>query len=188
MIGKFRTFLAGLGAVVCLSAQAAPVDFAFRFDNRTGNTEGVVTGRILGLQDNLSGQAATSLVIDSYSGLGGALEEADAVTWSLVHLNAFNVQNGELIGWDFVAQTLNGGASDHFFLSRALGSGSCQNGVCLGPLLSMDNGATTIANGQLTFTSLTEQQAVPEPTTLALVGIGALGLLAARRKTSGRGS
>lgn len=177
----FRNSLASLGIVACFAVHAAPVDFSFTFDNLTGNANGVVTGRILGLQDNASGQQATSVLIDSYGGLGGTLEDADAVQWTVVHRNAFTVANGVLTSWSFLAQDLLSGDSNHFGLSDALSSSSCVASFCLAPFLSLDNGVSTIAAGSLTFTAISDTQEVPEPATLALAGWAAIGLLASRR-------
>ena len=58
---------AALTVSSAMPAQA--LDFGFEFSNFYGNTNGTVTGRILGLQDNTSNQAASSVIIDSIPGV-----------------------------------------------------------------------------------------------------------------------
>jgi hypothetical protein len=189
VVRHIKQFLAGLGVLACIGAHATPVDFLFRFDNQTGNAGGVVTGRILGLLDNVAYQTATSVLIDSYTELEGALKQVDAVLWGDVYSNSFSVLNGELTAYDFLARGDRGvGSVDTFSLrgGRML-SESCFNGACDAPFLSLDSGLTTIAGGTLTFEMLNNAQEVPEPATLTLVGLASIGLLAAHRRRD-RGS
>jgi len=54
---------------------ANALSFQSSFTNTIGNIPGAVTGRVLGLVDNTAGQAATSVIIDTYPPLQGHVSD-----------------------------------------------------------------------------------------------------------------
>lgn len=71
MLSSLGTILAARLLVAPVAANAMPITLSFAFDNISGNVNGTVTGRILGLAGNALDQAASSVLIDSVpAGLG----------------------------------------------------------------------------------------------------------------------
>jgi len=89
---------------VYFPVNAGPLlDFSFSFSD----SGGTVSGRILGLMDDTSNQAAQQVIIDSYptppfSNVGGAFG-GEATSWSTVGLNDFSVLGGTITQMGFYA-------------------------------------------------------------------------------------
>lgn len=161
-------------ALAPLGAEASLV-FSFSFDGTDlveSDTAGPITGEIRGLADNVALQPATEIVV---TGVG-----EHSVPFSLpfdviaegwfVAGNAFSVSGGEIVEWNFVAAEAG--------LVLDIGG----TGV-FPPEFRSENSfrATRALLDDIRFTNIT---AVPAPASLALVGIGALGLLASYRGRS----
>ena len=165
-----------LGALLLfgLSAGAhAGLIFSFEFSDASGDK---VTGRIFGLLDNTSGQTATSILIDSFTGqVGGEFGTAtnDATTWASVTLNSFSVAAGQITFAAFGAQDAI--ASLGTFCINFVGCIDSTSRLQLQtiPILIRDFGGF----GGVTFAS------VPEPSTGVLLVLGLLGLTIARRRS-----
>ncbi len=101
------TLMATTLAVAITAPHAKALEFTFSFSNVTGSTPGTVSGKITGLEDNTSNQAADSVIIESFPGsLGGSFDEGDdAVAWNDVQENSFSVTNGEIVSAMFYAET-----------------------------------------------------------------------------------
>lgn len=163
------------------AVQAALV-FSFSFDNDIDDPgkaiDGTVTGRIFGLVDNTTSQAATSVVIDSFpSGLGGVVDEAEVLDWTFVDLNNFDVAGGEITLADFSATLLTDPVEDMDQLCfRTIASGTCSGYV---NVFTMDQVNTYVANN--TVGGVTFDQVVPIPGAVWLFGSGLMGLIGISR-------
>jgi hypothetical protein len=160
-----------------LSANAHATDINFSFDNVSGNVPGTVSGRIFGLVDNTN-SAATEILITSvpaaiaggvpptsFSAFGSATSVGQYITF-----NSFTLSGGVVT--DAVFQ-IYGGYFD-LNLQPAFGDAFYNELLSSDVSLSVQN-----KNGfaGVTFSS------VPEPVSMALLGVGVLGLAAARRRS-----
>lgn len=157
---------------VCPSAYAGLI-FEFGFSNATGDH---VSGRIIGLEDDMANQAASNIFIDSFTGqTDGVFGTAtnDATIWSAVYSNRFSVSSGQIVQSVFAAQDRN--ASRGTFCINLSG--------CIGQtsLLKLQNAGVSVGNskgfGGVQFRNVTS---VAEPGTVGLLGIGLIGLAARR--------
>lgn len=160
------------------ASSASALTFQFTFTNTVGNVAGSVSGKIFGLADNLAGQAATSVLIETFpAGLGGIVNVGlDAVTWGVQNANAFAVAGGAITAANFFAQDITGGgaAADTLLLNAVAGFN----------LLTFDNNGTQVRNNAgLGGTTYAQVSAVPEPGTWGLLGIGLVGLAIAGWRT-----
>ena len=164
-------------AAVCSAPAHAGLIFEFSFDNTVGTTPGTVTGRIFGLEDNRDGQAATSIVIDTFPDTleGSFLTDNDAAGWDSVAWNSFDVSNGAITAAIFSAQTVSSSTANKLCLRT---SNKCVAGRDGGNFLTLDNGRTYVSNNGGFSGVRFAAVAIPLPPALALFafGLGALGL------------
>ena len=136
LIGLLLT--AGLILGQAIPAQA--LNFGFEFSNFYGNTNGTVTGRILGLQDNTANQAASHVIIDSIpdafsplpsvegiggvGGAGGVGIHLDVLAWPEFWVNDFTVLNGAITSYDVRTASGTGGQGFHLSSTYLDGVGS----------------------------------------------------------------
>ena len=95
--------VAFLAAAFTTPAHASLI-FGFSFLDANYGSD-YVTGRILGLEDNRAGQAASSVIIDTYPDwLSGSFDNTnDAVLWNSVLDNSFDVTDGMITSSTFRA-------------------------------------------------------------------------------------
>jgi len=154
------------------AAQAALV-FSFSIENNVvdpGNAiDGTVTGRIFGLDDDTAGQAATSVVIDSFpAGLGGVVDEAEVLNWTNVDFNTFDVSGGEITRAIFAATLVTSDLADLDQLCfRTVANGTCSTFL---NVFTMDKADTYVANTNIAGVTFT--QYVPIPPTIGLLANG----------------
>jgi hypothetical protein len=167
------------------------VDFIFSFANVTGDTNGTVTGRILGLSDNGIGQAAPSVLIDTFpAALAGSFNIGnDATLWEVQLVNSFDVSGGAITGATFGAFQGNGGADDGFRLNYTGNYWPTTSGISNQNWLTLDDTVPDVENldgfAGVTFTPVA---AVPLPggLPLFLAALSAFGLIVIRRRSIAR--
>jgi hypothetical protein len=150
LVAKSIAIAAALVGGMAQPAQA--LDFFFSFNNVNGTTNGTVSGRIIGLEDNTPNQMADNVFIDDFpAGLGGAFNNMsnDALTWSNVAAHSFTVTNGNLTSANFNALDTSNSETDFLRLNFA---GTTNN-------LSLDGFSTSVSN----FNSLTGLTFTPVP-------------------------
>lgn len=208
-----RKPLAGLLLATVLTVGSAlpaqALDFGFEFSNFYGNTNGTVTGRILGLQDNSSNQAATSVIIDSIPGAFSTVGSVptpggfgnDILGWIGTPINDFSVENGVITSYEVFNYTGIGGQG--FLLSKSLGDGIGLFAEDLNSNGDLDEDDIFLDTDLITFTSLDPSnsnqsvsynaltvtfgggipnQPVPEPSTMLLLGSGLTSIIAWRAR------
>jgi hypothetical protein len=162
---------------ILLLAPSANADaFTFSFTNNEGNIDGTVTGEILGLTNNAAFQAASDLIITSYTGftseddtLLGATP-VDMNSWT-VEENQFTETSGQITFADFEAINVSPpspGVEDYISFDGS--SGSFGDTFISGEEEAEDD----IEYGgppPITFTPVT---AAPEPSSIILLGGGLL--------------
>jgi hypothetical protein len=172
MIHKASCMIFVASAAVIASLPAAKADnFQFSFTNTYGDVSGTVTGEILGLTNNAT-SAATSVII---TGFPAALDlpftsPINVTSWTVQQQNEFTETNGQVTAGAFWATESD---TYRFYLDgdgvyNFLGSDSLQV-----------YGNNYIAADNITPLAAT---AVPEPASLALLGLsaGVIGLLRRR--------
>lgn len=171
-------------------ARAAIVDFYFSFTNVTGDTNGTVTGRILGLSDNAAGQAATNVLIDSYPeplSFGFFNVGNDATAWETQLVNSFDVSGGLITAATFAAYQNTGGADDSLRLNYTGNYWPTTTGISNQNWLSLDDTIPDVENlngfAGVTFTPIA---AVPLPAALPLflTGLVVFGFVVRRRRST----
>ncbi|MEO0566442.1 MAG: hypothetical protein AAF066_01825 [Pseudomonadota bacterium] len=170
---QFRTFAAVAATVIMatLPARAATItDFTFSFTNSAANGGGTVTGIVRGLEDNMTGQAATSVeILTNTAGFGIGEYVGNPF------LNSWDVAGGLISGVFFssfgTGNTSPAVVDSSFFVSFA-------RAVQIG----LNNSPTSVSSVP---TGSTPQQffkptVVPLPATLPLLlgGLGLIGLAA----------
>jgi len=197
---------AGLTLGQAIPAQA--LNFGFEFSNFFGNTNGTVTGRILGLQDNTSNQAASNVIIDSIPGVFAPIGSIpspggfgnDVLGWAGAPINTFSVINGAITSFEVFNATGIGGQL--FLFSNTLLGGIAlfaEDQNLDGDLSEEDifldtdqinfhslnqstpNQGNSINSVQITITGFPNQP-VPEPSTILLLGSGLAGIVAWRTR------
>ena len=200
----------GIGLTQPLPAHA--LDFGFEFFNLNGNVNGLVTGRILGLNDNTPNQAASSVIIDTlpsvYSPVGTVPSPgsfgSSILSWPEFTANNFSVAGGEITSFDvrrstgingqlfFLSDTQFGGEAffgedvDGDGFSDDLFTGSFDLGIPQNVFF------TPLSQPNVSFGALFIQQPgpitllpnnpVPEPSTVILLASGIMGLLGWRHR------
>lgn len=169
--------LAAAAVIMGLSGNAHATDINFSFDNVTGNVSGTVSGRIFGLSDNATSSATEILITSVPAGIAGGLPATSfsafdyaASLGQFITYNSFTLSGGVVT--DAVFQIYGG----HFDLNLQPGGGD----PFYNELVSFDESSivqNTDGFAGVTFSS------VPEPVSMALLGVGVLGLAAARRRS-----
>lgn len=166
-----------LGAILLFGLSGgvqAGLIFGFEFSDASGDK---VSGRIFGLLDNTSNQAATSLLIDLFTGqVGGEFGTAtnDVTTWAHPAQNLFNVAGGQITAASFAAQDA----------AASLGTFCINYGACIDSTsrLQLQSAQILIRDFDgfrgVTFTAID----VPEPPALVLLVLGLLFTIANRRR------
>jgi hypothetical protein len=198
-----------LTAVFGTSAHADNFYFSFTANSTAdGNIPGTVTGELIGLNNNDTTATPTDIIIDTapagdevgplpldinaFVALAGSDGEKATA-------GSFNVQNDMIVGADILVDATGGidGSDEVFiFLNAAVGSGSPT-----GPTIvyetalasSAENTALFNSNEATGFAATTyalapDTNAVPEPSTYALLLVGAAALFAGRRFLSAKHS
>lgn len=108
LLGCFLT----LSSIFTAFAPARALDFTFSFTGLNEEVPGVtlvpgtVSGRILGLANNTSNQAASQVIIDLYPSDLGTLDQGPiATSWANVGTNVFSVSSGNITAVGFSAQS-----------------------------------------------------------------------------------
>lgn len=171
-------FLTALTFTVFSGAAHASLVFSFSFENAL-NDGGTVTGLIRGLEEG-TGPATSVEVLSNAAGFGIGEYVGNPP------VNTWTVTGGVLTAFDFVSFGVSNTApavtdSTLLFESDEVFGATFRAGLNDEPdsVTSGDADVSTEDIG-LTFTRV----GVPEPTTLALVGLGLLGAGRARRKKS----
>jgi hypothetical protein len=167
---KLALITALLLSINCLSARAALLDFSFVFNNSL-NGGGFVEGIIRGLFDNTADQAASSVEVtvnDGGFGIGEYVGNPEFNTWA--------VSNGVITSVSFTSYgALNA--------DPAVTDSSLRLTFSEGGLTNSPDGLTWGISAGPVFKRLVPTSDVPSPATLALFGLGLLGLGWSRRKT-----
>jgi hypothetical protein len=166
----------GLGLLSAAPAHAS-LTFDFSFSG-TGSQTGTVTGIITGLPTSGTGPATDVQILTVPSTItnnyGSLPIDIFAAGWT-VGANSFTVTNGQITSGSFGANT-----SDYN------GNFGINDGFEDINVLTLDGNSTAIRDyGGIGSTGVTfTAAAVPEPTSLSLLGVGAAALLGRRRRVA----
>lgn len=103
-----------VAATVAIASPLHALDFEFEFtgDDFIRGGVGSVSGRILGLQDNIADQTATAVIVDeaffgdgSAADLGLLSSGPDAALWGTIRANAISVFGGNISSVNFISVT-----------------------------------------------------------------------------------
>lgn len=163
---KILAYSLAFGMAIACSAQAAPETVDFTITNSTDTVDGVIT-----LAADSGTTYATSLYI-TYASDAGAIgfTESSTFDWvasATVLVNTFTLDGSGQVTADYFTAAAGGGLGDVVSLNNPNTSDSNIRGW-----------SPTYMQGVISFTPVV----TPEPTTLALTGIGALALVFRKRK------
>jgi hypothetical protein len=156
--------------VIALTGWMGAANATLIFDFSWNSSNGTVTGEVLGLADNATGQQASGVLITSLNGITSApsVDIFDSAIWD-IFFNTFDVSGGQVVAWDFEAYVIGFGNGmlkltdfDHLaFQDRNTGV------VYVDPSLTLVN-------------PFVKRVTVPEPSSVILMLLGLAGLSFAR--------
>jgi hypothetical protein len=165
-----------VAAVIALTGWMGVANATLIFDFSWDSSEGKISGVILGLQDNVSLQAASAVIVTDINGEAVNIEFTCPI-WCYVSANRFDVSGGELLRFNFISD------GNYYDLLLHNTAQSIANRYILE--WNYYNEQVVYRGGPGNEISLVNRVTVPEPDSVILVLLGLAGLSFARyRKQS----